>query len=295
MAIILPEDACTFNRIAAFVKFCAKYVGDIKSRLCPVGPKCPISPTHPISPESRALRIFEVEKSMDQEIVQQSAVVCGPKRKGTTAQAGTLFERTLELSSQFGQLTADICFQSLRDGEERREPHVEAEPLSTSRSPIQCGIEQMQPLSGGVGLKRIATYFADDAFDGFCRDLMGTEIDGDDSSNVIALGRPPSEGSISMSESEEDEGDDLIVLDGPPPNVCFSLHRGMPQDHQPPIHCASPPTKRVKLTGSCDFLVAEDQQSSLGMQGNQDRGGATDREPNETPNEGAASLTVAHD
>lgn len=276
MDIILPEDACTYNRIAAFLKFCTKYVADVRSMMGPMGSM------------RQTLNVPEVEDITNQEVNEQAGDVLNQMTNTIFMKPATLFERSIQLSSEFGKLTARTRYENPQYQTEQRWLQLGAETGSASRSISHCGPGQMQSLCGDVGPGG-AAYFTDDAFDGFCRSLMCTELDGDDSSEIIALARPPPDVSfdyaVADSDNESDDmiildgppadmtissvveseegSDDLIMLEGPPPDVRFGHRMGMPQNEEQVLsHSASSPAKRMKPTVAREYSIPEGQDST---------------------------------
>lgn len=212
----------------------------------------------------------EVGKTTQRKIVQHAVKYRTHKTKAALVKPTkpvTLFERTMKLSSEFHVLNADTCCESLRGGiEQRRLRFGEAARSRSTSTSSHYETHQMQSVEGDKGTGG-ATFFADDDFDQFCKSLMGTELNDDDSSDVIALAGPPPDVSFKSVVVSEDESDDLVMLDGPPTNVCFSRRTGTPQDERLQFQFAEPPAKRAKLTIPCENSAPEDQQSTRFPQG----------------------------
>lgn len=176
--------------------------------------------------------------------------------------------------------------ESPQDQLEQRWLQFGAETRPASRSISYSEAEQSRSLHGDVDPGR-AKYFTDDAFDAFCKSLMETELDGDDSSETTALARPPSDVLFDSAVVDSaDESDDIIVLDGPPADVSFKpvikfekgsddviMLEGSPpnvpggrrtwtsQDEKRALSpCASPPAKRAKLTVAHKEPIPEGQE-----------------------------------
>lgn len=255
LAIVLTEDACAFNRLATVLKFSTKYVPVIKSMMTMTnhGFRSSIGP--------------EVGKPMQRKIVQHARRERTYKAKATLMKPTkpvTLIERTMKLSSEFHALNAGIGCESLRGVEQQQLRFGEAARSRAASTSSHSETHQTQSFEEDKSTG--ATFFADDDFDTFCKSLMGTELDDDDGSDVIALAGPPPDVSF-KSVVPEDESDDLVMLDGPPPNVCFSRRTETPQDGRLQFQSAEPTAKRAKLTLLRKNAAQEDQQSTRFLQG----------------------------
>lgn len=190
----------------------------------------------------------------------------------------TLFERVTELSSEFHVLNAGTRRESLGAELEQQPLHFGEVAHPTSRSSSYSDTHQTQSPQADEGTGG-ATFFADDAFDHFCKSLMGTELD-NDSNDVIALGGPPPDWSFETTlVDSEAESDDLVVLDGPPRDVCFDRRKRTRQDERVASPSAEPPVKRVRLAISCENSATDDQQSTGAAQDGENSTNETDRMP----------------